>query len=225
MNFGSRSFRFRVTQVSAESVSEFGELAADPVTKELLHYREKPETFVSDLINYGVYIFTPEIFHVIQDIRTHREDRVTTYKFCVLLQLILKLSGFEDLRLATKTHAKDFVRLDQDILSPFAGKKQLYTYETMNFWEQIKTPVMSLKCSALYLTQFQHKYPGLLAYAKIHPTAKIGPNVSISANVRVGAGETLMHCIILDDAEIQENAFVSYAIVGWKSSLGKWARV
>ncbi|KAI3801350.1 hypothetical protein L1987_29454 [Smallanthus sonchifolius] len=153
------------------------------------------------------------------------------------------LSSFEALRLATKTHTKDFVRLDQDILSPFAGKKQLYTYETMNFWEQIKTPAMSLKCSALYLAQFRHKSPGLLAYgdgtknpmvvgdvcihpsAKIHPTAKIGPNVSISANVRVGEGVTLMHCIILDDAEIHENAFVSYAIVGWKSSLGKWARV
>lgn len=34
----------------------------------------------------------------------------------------------------------DFVRLDQDILTPLAGKKQLYTYETMDFWEQIKTP-------------------------------------------------------------------------------------
>lgn len=33
-------------QVSAESASEFGELVADPATKELLHYTEKPETFV-----------------------------------------------------------------------------------------------------------------------------------------------------------------------------------
>lgn len=35
---------------------------------------------------------------------------------------------------------KDFVRLDQDILSPLAGKKKLYTHETLDFWEQIKTP-------------------------------------------------------------------------------------
>jgi hypothetical protein len=34
----------------------------------------------------------------------------------------------------------DFVRLDQDILSPLAGKKELYTYQTLDFWEQIKTP-------------------------------------------------------------------------------------
>ena len=34
----------------------------------------------------------------------------------------------------------DYVRLDQDILSPLAGKKELYTHETLDFWEQIKTP-------------------------------------------------------------------------------------
>jgi mannose-1-phosphate guanylyltransferase len=34
----------------------------------------------------------------------------------------------------------DFVRLDQDILTPLAGKKTLYTFETNDFWEQIKTP-------------------------------------------------------------------------------------
>ena len=39
-----------------------------------------------------------------------------------------------------RTIPTDFVRLDQDILSPLAGKKQLYTYETKDFWEQIKTP-------------------------------------------------------------------------------------
>jgi hypothetical protein len=33
-------------QVSAESANQFGELVADPDTNELLHYTEKPETFV-----------------------------------------------------------------------------------------------------------------------------------------------------------------------------------
>lgn len=43
------------------------------------------------------------------------------------------------------THPTNFVRLDQVILSPLAGKKQLFTYETTDLWEQIKTPGMSLK--------------------------------------------------------------------------------
>nr|KJB11432.1 hypothetical protein B456_001G258700 [Gossypium raimondii] len=219
--------------VSAESANQFGELVADPITKELLHYTEKPETFVSDLINCGVYVFTPDIFTAIQEVSTHREDQAN----------LRHLSSFETLQSPTRALPQDFVRLDQDILSPFAGKKQLYTYETMDFWEQIKTPGMSLKCSGLYLAQFRYTSPDLLAggdgtksasilgdvyvhpSAKVHPTAKIGPNVSISANVRIGAGVRLIGCIILDDVEVQENAVVINSIVGWKSSIGKWSRV
>ena len=47
------SFESAVTvlllQVSAESANLFGELVADPDSKELLHYTEKPETFVRAL--------------------------------------------------------------------------------------------------------------------------------------------------------------------------------
>ncbi|KAG8384774.1 hypothetical protein BUALT_Bualt04G0153500 [Buddleja alternifolia] len=222
-----------VIKVSAESANQFGELVADPTTKELLHYTEKPETFVSDLINCGVYVFTPKIFSAIQNVNLLREDRAD----------INHVAGFQSQQLATRSPPTDFVRLDQDILSPLAGKKQLYTYETMDFWEQIKTPGMSIKCSALYLAQFRVTSPHLLASgdgkknatvvgdvyihpsAKVHPTAKIGPDVSVSANVRIAAGVRLMNSIILDDVEIKENAVVMNAIVGWKSSIGKWSRV
>ncbi|CAL1406452.1 unnamed protein product [Linum trigynum] len=222
-----------VIKVSVESASQFGELVADPVTKELLHYTEKPETFVSDLINCGVYVFTPEIFTAIQGVSTQLKDRAN----------LRRVSSFEALQSATRSFPSDFVRLDQDILSPLAGKKQLYTYETRDFWEQIKTPGMSLKCSALYLAQFRFTSPHLLASgdgsksativgdvyihrsAKIHSTAKIGPNVSISANARIGPGARLISCIILDDVEVMENGVVINAIVGWKSSIGKWSRV
>lgn len=222
-----------VIKVSAESANQFGELVADPNTNELLHYTEKPETFVSDRINCGVYVFSPDIFSAIQDVSIQRRDRAN----------LRRVSSFEALQSATKTFPSDFVRLDQDILSPLAGKKLLYTYETLDFWEQIKTPGMSLKCSALYLAQFRYTSPHLLASgdgtksativgdvyvhpsAKVHATAKIGPNVSISANAHIGAGARLINCIILDDVEIKENAVVIHAIVGWKSSIGKWSRV
>ncbi|XP_073291494.1 uncharacterized protein [Primulina huaijiensis] len=222
-----------VIKVSPESASQFGELVADPDTNELLHYTEKPETFVSDRINCGVYIFTPYIFTAIQGVSTQRKDRAT----------LRRVSSFEALQSANRSLPTDFVRLDQDILSPLAGKKQFYVYETLDFWEQIKTPGMSLKCSGLYLAQFRFTSPHLLASgdgtkkatisgdvyihpsAKVHPTAKIGPNVSISANARIAAGVRLVRCIILDDVEIKENAVVIHAIVGWKSSIGRWSRV
>ncbi|GAB2216314.1 hypothetical protein Drorol1_Dr00024086 [Drosera rotundifolia] len=86
-----------------------------------------------------------------------------------------------------RTISTEFVRSDQDILSPLAGKKQLYTYETMDFWEQIKTPGMSLKYSGLYLAQYRVTFPYLLANGDgtksativgdvyMHPSAKVHP--------------------------------------------------
>ncbi|TVU47983.1 hypothetical protein EJB05_07601 [Eragrostis curvula] len=222
-----------VNKVSAESANQFGELVADPETNELLHYTEKPETFVSDLINCGVYIFTPNIFSAIEDVLKQKKDRAN----------LRRVSSFEALQSATKALPADYVRLDQDILSPLAGKKQLYTYQTLEFWEQIKTPGMSLRCSGLYLSQFHRTSPHILASgdgkrsativgdvyihpsAKVHRTSKIGPNVSISANARIGAGARLINCIVLDDVEIMENAVVIHSIVGWKSTIGKWSRV
>ncbi|KAL8160629.1 hypothetical protein V2J09_002166 [Rumex salicifolius] len=222
-----------VIRVCAESANQFGELVADPTTKEVLHYTEKPETFVSDLINCGVYVFTPEIFSAIESVYANREEKVSPSR---------RLSGSDAFQLTTRSNTADFVRLDQDILSPLAGKKQLYTYETVSFWEQIKTPGMSLRCSALYLAHFRSTSSHLLASgdgtknalisgdvyvhpsAKVHPTAKIGPNVSVSANVRIGAGVRLINCIILDDVELLENAVVMNAIIGWKSSIGRWSR-
>ncbi|KAJ7526886.1 hypothetical protein O6H91_16G027200 [Diphasiastrum complanatum] len=222
-----------VKKVSPEVAREFGEIVADSETGELLHYAEKPETFVSDFINCGVYIFTPEIFLAIQDVCSARKDRAT----------LRRLSSFEALQSATKFVQTDFVRMDQDILSPLAGKRKLYTFETKDFWEQIKVPGMSIRCSSLYLAQYRSTSSELLAKgdgkrgativgdvfvhpsAKTHPTAKIGPNVSISANARIGPGVRLVNCIILDDVEVKENAIIMNSIVGWKSSVGRWARV
>ncbi|WOL16964.1 Mannose-1-phosphate guanyltransferase alpha [Canna indica] len=215
-----------VIKVLVKSACQFGELVADPATNELLHYIEKPETFVSDCINCGVYIFTPDIFTAIQGVSTERRD----------IANLRRINSFEALQSATKELPTDYVRLDQDILSPLAGKKQLYIYETLDFWEQIKTPGMSLKCSSLYLAQYCYTSPHLLASgdgttsativgdvyihpsAKVHASAKIGPNVSISANARIGAGVRLISCIILDDVEIKAdgdyNAKLGVTILG-----------
>ncbi|CAL9199133.1 unnamed protein product [Musa hybrid cultivar] len=222
-----------VIKVSAETANQFGELVADPVTNEVLHYTERPETFVNDLINCGVYVFTPQIFTIIQEVVLQGNNTVN-------LRRETSLEAFQSV---AKVLPPEFVRLDQDILTPLAGKKKLYTYETVDFWEQIKTPGMSLRCSELYLSQFRRTAPHLLATgdgtrspsitgdvfihpsAKVHVTAKIGPNVSVSANARIGAGVRLISCIILDDVDIKENAVVINSIVGWKSSIGRWARV
>ncbi|KAH0943600.1 hypothetical protein HID58_003237 [Brassica napus] len=84
--------------VSPESASQFGELVADPVTNELLHYTEKPETFVSDRINCCVYVFTPDIFTAIRlrDVSSQRKDTA----------ILRRVSSFEALQQATRNQVR-----------------------------------------------------------------------------------------------------------------------
>ncbi|WZZ75489.1 hypothetical protein YC2023_086859 [Brassica napus] len=114
-----------IVEVSPESASQFGELVADPVTNELLHYTEKPETFVSDRINCCVYVFTPDIFTAIRlrDVSSQRKDTgkkqvtkilqhnvyVYIFKsplilvpFSLVLAILRRVSSFEALQLATR---------------------------------------------------------------------------------------------------------------------------
>uniref|UniRef100_A0A2I3HAC9 GDP-mannose pyrophosphorylase A n=1 Tax=Nomascus leucogenys TaxID=61853 RepID=A0A2I3HAC9_NOMLE len=71
----------------------------------------------------------------------------------------------------------------------------------------------------------------LLGNVYIHPTAKVapsavlGPNVSIGKGVTVGEGVRLRESIVLHGATLQEHTCVLHSIVGWGSTVGRWARV
>lgn len=49
----------------SDQAHKYGCLAVDQMTSEALHYAEKPETFVSDIINGGIYIFSPSVYPLI----------------------------------------------------------------------------------------------------------------------------------------------------------------
>lgn len=45
---------------------------------------------VSDLINCGVYIFTPDIFNAIEDVSTNREGRGLSFSITIKKMSIIK---------------------------------------------------------------------------------------------------------------------------------------
>jgi mannose-1-phosphate guanylyltransferase len=61
--------------------------------------------------------------------------------------------------------------------------------------------------------------------AHVDPTAKLGPNVSVGPRAVIGAGARIKESIVLEDAEVRHDACVLYAIIGWNSRVGAWARV
>jgi len=209
-------------KVSPEEAKKYGCLAVDPTTKEVLHYAEKPETFVSDIINCGIYLFSPQVFALIDKVSRERSKQD---------------HQFDD-------EDPNFLQLEQHLFMKICGYKHVYLYETPGFWLQIKSAGMVVKCSECLLLQLRLTNRELLTrggdgktspiisgdvlihpLAKIHPSSKLGPNVSIGANAIIGEGVRVMNSIILDGAEIKDHACVLHSIIGWGSVVGKWARI
>lgn len=222
------------TRVSEDAASNFGCIVSDPHSRRVLHYVEKPESHISNLINCGVYLFsTDAIFPSIRSAIKRRSDRPRLYSYPSSENL--ESSFFAD----DEDKKNEVLRLEQDILSDMADSKQFFVYETKDFWRQIKTAGSAVPANALYLqkawnngsTELAKPSANILPPVFIHPTAhvdptaKLGPNVSIGPRAVVGAGVRIKESIVLEDTEIKHDAFIGYSIVGWNSRIGAWARV
>nr|KAF6450216.1 GDP-mannose pyrophosphorylase A [Molossus molossus] len=171
----------------------YGCIVENPQTHEVLHYVEKPSTFVSDIINCGVYLFSPEALKPLRDVfQRNQKDG--------------QLEDSSGLWRGAGT-----IRLEQDVFSALAGQGQIYVYLTDGIWSQIKSAGSALYASRLYLGQYQLTHPERLTKHSpggprirgnvyIHPTAKVAPSAV-------------------------EHTCVLHSIVGWGSTVGRWARV
>ena len=223
------------TRVTDEAASNFGCLVSDSHTKRVLHYVEKPESHISNLINCGVYLFSTEcIFPSIRSAIKRRTARPRLLSYPSSENLESYYIGQ-----AEEVEKSEVLRLEQDILSDLADSNRFFVHETKDFWRQIKTAGSAVPANALYLQKaFQAESEELTPpsatiippvyihpTATVDPTAKLGPNVSVGPRAVIGAGARVKESIVLEDTEIKHDACVLYSIIGWSSRVGAWARV
>lgn len=56
------------TEATRQQACNYGCIVRDKLTNQITHYVEKPSTFVSTLVNCGVYVCSLEIFHTLATI-------------------------------------------------------------------------------------------------------------------------------------------------------------
>ncbi|KAJ9123073.1 hypothetical protein QFC22_001262 [Naganishia vaughanmartiniae] len=208
--------------VPKETATRYGCIVHDPASSQVLHYVEKPEKWISSLINGGVYLFDKSFFDEVKAAMDTKEKHAAEDPF-----------GERD----------DILRLEQDVLVPLAAGRKLFVYESKDFWRQIKTAGSAVPASALYLNHFTKSNPKLLTppskeggpmiippvyidpSAEVDPSAKIGPNVSLGANVIVAPGARVRDAIVMEGTTIDKHACVQNSIVGKHCKIGPWGRV
>ncbi|XP_076293268.1 GDP-mannose pyrophosphorylase A isoform X2 [Lasioglossum baleicum] len=191
---------------------------------EVAHYVEKPSTFVSTLINCGVYLASPDIFQIMADAFYAGQNQET----------FTQLNG--------NSRDPAHISLEQDILTRLAGTGRLFALPVLRWWSQVKTAGSAIYANRHYLALYKANRSDRLAFttngpckiigdvyihpsATVHSTAVLGPNVSIGPNAIIAPGVRIRESIILANAHILAHSIVLHSIVGKNSYVGEWARI
>jgi len=191
-----------VLTTRADCPSAYGVVVCDERTGRILHFVEKPETFVSDMINGGVYVFSPAIFKRIPAGRpVSMNELLPVMALEEQLQSML-LTGYW-VKLTNTASYMEAVRAHLDILrfmdpSLLISRAEGYT---------VKGSVM------------------------VHPSAKIGSGCVLGPSVVVGEGCTVEDGVrlegstLLQGTRVQSHSVVKDSLIGWSSNIGKWCFV
>ncbi|CAH2231864.1 jg11053 [Pararge aegeria aegeria] len=197
------------TEATRQQSIHYGCMVQEPTTNAVTHYVEKPNSYISTLINCGVYVCSLQVFHTMADALQNEKG------------------GFY--RNGQGSPPPGYMSFEQDVLAPLAGTNKLYAMQVGNWWSQVKTAGSAIYANRHYLEiqpWLKQKPCQILPYVYIHPssdvdsTAVIGPNVSIGEGVTVKAGVRIKESIILNNATINEHALVMYSVVGQGASVG-----
>ncbi|KAI9336868.1 mannose-1-phosphate guanyltransferase [Zopfochytrium polystomum] len=184
-----------VTKV--DDPSKYGVVVNRANSSVIDRFVEKPKEFISNKINAGLYIFNPKILNRI-------EPRPMS--------------------------------IEKEVFPDMAADGQIHAMDLPGFWMDVGQPKDFLTGTGLYLSSLAKKpqsplTPGHHGNVLIDPSAKIGehckigPNVTIGPNVVIGDGVRLQRTVVMEGAIIKDHAWLQSTIVGWHSTVGRWARL
>jgi mannose-1-phosphate guanylyltransferase len=164
------------------------------------NFIEKPQEFVSNKINAGMYILNPSVLSRIPLKPTSIEKEV----FPVMCQ-------------EKELYAMDLQGFWMDIGQPkdFLTGMCLYL-----------TALRQTRPELLYEGPAGHVGNVLVdPSAKIGAGCRIGPNVTIGPDVVIEDGVCLKRCTILKGAIIRSHSWLDSCVIGWRCVVGRWVRL
>lgn len=186
------------------ALSNYGVVVVDERTGRVRHFVYRPQTFVSDVINAGVYVFSPSVFRRIETGRkVHMQDILPELANQEQLQSCL-LSGHWVKMTDTKAYL--------NAVGPHL--------EIMRF----------MKPQGLSSTPADASYT-IRGDVVIHPEAVIGkgsvlgPRVVVGKGCVVGEGVRIQGSTLLEGTSIKSHSLVKDSLVGWRCTIGAWSHV
>ena len=83
------------TEATRQQSVNYGCIVEDKSSHSVLHYVEKPNSYISTMINCGVYIFSPEIFPMLQVILMAQERLLISFLKNDITNFILRMCSIQ----------------------------------------------------------------------------------------------------------------------------------
>ncbi|KAK5836659.1 Mannose-1-phosphate guanyltransferase [Gossypium arboreum] len=186
-----------VTKV--DEPSKYGVVVMEETTGKVEKFVEKPQIFVGNKINAGIYLLNPSVLNRI-------ELRPTS--------------------------------IEKEVFPKIAAENKLYAMVLPGFWMDIGQPKDYITGLRMYLESLLKKSSTKLSTgshfvgnvlvdesAVIGDGCLIGPDVAIGPGCIIESGVRLSRCTIMRGVRIKKHTCVSNSIIGWHSTVGKWARL
>lgn len=196
--------------------SKYGVVVIDD-DQRVERFVEKPQVFVGDRINAGIYCLSPSVLDRIENRPTSIEKETFPAVAADKGLYAFTLPGYwmdvgqpRDYLTGLKLHLASLRERDP---------KQLATSGTGAAAES--NGAASASASSYTVEGNVLIDPS----AKIGAGCKVGPNVCVGKDCVLGAGVRVRDAVLLQRVRLADHACVSDSIVGWGSSVGRWARV
>eukprot|EP00095_Tigriopus_kingsejongensis_P004382 maker-scaffold1072_size64607-snap-gene-0.15 protein:Tk04382 transcript:maker-scaffold1072_size64607-snap-gene-0.15-mRNA-1 annotation:"mannose-1-phosphate guanyltransferase beta isoform x1" len=185
-----------IVVTSVEEPSKYGVVIYNTDTGRIDSFKEKPQEFVSNKINAGMYMFSPSILSRIELKPTSIEKEVFPAMASEGELHCMELSGYW----MDVGQPKDFLT---------GMCLHLKSMRDQNNLELAKGP---------------HIIGNVLIdpSATIGSNCQIGPNVTIGPDVVIDDGVCIKRCTVLKGTKIRSHTWMDSCIIGWKCDIGKW---
>lgn len=160
---------------------------------------EKPQEFISNKINAGMYILNPSVLNRISLTPTSIEKEVFPFMAQDGELYAMELNGFW----MDVGQPKDFLKGMCMYLTSLRSKNPSLLHDETGIVGNVLVDPS----------------------AKIGKGCRIGPNVTIGPDVVIEDGACIKCSTILRGASIRQHAWLEGCIVGWRSVVGRWVRM
>jgi mannose-1-phosphate guanylyltransferase len=187
---------------AVEDPSKYGVVLLAPKSSQIDRFVEKPQEYVGNQINAGIYIFNPSMLARIGDGPMSIEKDV-----------------FPKMAADGQLHATPLEGFWADVGQPF----NLTQVPQLGPQTRPRNPLIP----PISLRKRAHRCISK-DWRRVHQTnsrCKIGPNVVIGADVTVGDGVRLVNCVLMRGSSCKDYSRVKDSIIGWHSSVGRWSRL